>query len=120
MERSKVQSVRVHHFDNVDKANAGTEEGSPLTQEVWPRLWCQCTSITVCACLCACAHIVHGSQVLAIVPKKGPSKLTQGPFLYYMEDACMPLVDLVNYSGNDEAILFLWLVSVSTDDCGHM
>ena len=31
----------------------------------------------------------------------------------------MPLTDLVNESGNDEAILFLWLVSVSTDDCGH-
>ena len=33
----------------------------------------------------------------------------------------MPLIDLVNLSGNDEAILSLWLVivSVSTDDCGY-
>ena len=31
----------------------------------------------------------------------------------------MPLIDLVNQSGNDEAILSLWLVSVSTDDCGY-
>ena len=32
----------------------------------------------------------------------------------------MPLIDLVNKSGNDEVILSLWLVSVSTDNCGHM
>ena len=32
----------------------------------------------------------------------------------------MPLIDLVNESGTDEeVILSLWLVSVSTDDCGH-
>ena len=31
----------------------------------------------------------------------------------------MPLIDLVHESGNDEAILSLWLVSVSTDNCGH-
>ena len=30
-----------------------------------------------------------------------------------------PLIDLVNYSGTDEAILTLWLVSVSIDDSGH-
>ena len=32
----------------------------------------------------------------------------------------MPLSDLVNETGNDEAILSLWLVSVSTDNCGHI
>ena len=73
--------------------------------------------------------VFHGSQVLAIVLKKGhkrtrkgPSKLTQGPFYllyYYMEDVLMPLIDLVNSSGNDEAILSLWLVSVSTDVHGR-
>ena len=31
----------------------------------------------------------------------------------------MPLIDLVNQSGN-EAILSLLLVAVSTDDCGYM
>ena len=31
----------------------------------------------------------------------------------------MPLIDLVNYTRNDEAILSLWLVSVSTGDCGY-
>ena len=31
----------------------------------------------------------------------------------------MPLIDLVNQSGNDAAILSLWLVSVSTNDCGY-
>ena len=36
-----------------------------------------------------------------------------------MEDVLMPLIDLVNSSGNDEAILSLWLVSVSTDVHGH-
>ena len=31
----------------------------------------------------------------------------------------MPLIDLVSQSGNDEVILSLWLVSVSTDNCRH-
>ena len=47
--------------------------------------------------------VIHGSQVLSIVPtkdlkrtRKGPSKLTQRPFLCYTEDVFMPLIDLVN------------------------
>ena len=31
----------------------------------------------------------------------------------------MPLIDLVNESGNDEAFLLLWHVPVSTADCGY-
>ena len=47
--------------------------------------------------------------------------LTQGPFqfLCYMEDIFMPLIDLVNLSGNGEATLSLWIVSVATYDCGY-
>ena len=53
------------------------------------------------------------STGLDIVPKKDliktrkrTSKLTQAPFLGYMEVVFMSLIDLVNYSGNDEAIFY--------------
>ena len=63
--------------------------------------------------------------MLTIVPKKEPQQglpsLHKDPcFATYVKDIFMPpVIDLVNKSGNDEAILPLWFVSVSTDECGY-
>ena len=70
----------------------------------------------------------RGSQVLASVPKRDRKRTSKGTSqaytrtfsLLYMEDVFIPLIDLVNWSGND-GMVSLWLVSlsVSIDNCGQ-